>query len=423
MGAPQLSAAGGGDLARARALQNDIRPLVLGLRSQVADLQAGITAEQAAATERLRAGQRRLLAALVATVLLVVALIGLAVAAVSRWLLRPILALRRAADAVAGGAQDTPVPVVGPVELADLGRSMETMRTGLLRTQAERERLAEEAARERHERRLAQSQRLESLGQLVGGVAHDFNNLLGVILGYTGFVTEQLRVAAGADRQWHPVLADVQHIDEAAQRAVRLTHQLLAFGRREVTRPEVLNLNTVVGGLEPLLRRTLGEHIDLVVTLGPVLWPVKADPGQLEQVLVNLAVNARDAMPGGGKLSIHTDNSVVDDAYAADRPGLTPGRYARLRVSDTGSGMDRETLSRVFEPFFTTKPKGQGTGLGLATVYGIITQAGGYPQLYSEPGLGTAFTALLPPEPRQHRRPRAGARRSWSSRMRTPCGM
>jgi PAS domain S-box-containing protein len=273
-----------------------------------------------------------------------------------------------------------------------------------LAVQAERERLVAEAEQERYERRLAQSQRLESLGQLVGGVAHDFNNLLNIILGYAGFVAEQLSQAADpaagaapdADGRFQHMLADVQQVRGAAERAARLTHQLLTFGRRDVTKPEVVSLNDIVGGLEHMLRRTLGEHIRLTVDLDPGLWPIKADPGQLEQVLVNLAVNARDAMPSGGELSIDTANIPVDGTYAAVLPGLKPGRYARLRITDTGTGMDRETLARVFEPFFTTKPKGRGTGLGLATVYGIVTQAGGHPELHSEPGTGTTFSALLP---------------------------
>jgi CheY-like chemotaxis protein len=160
--------------------------------------------------------------------------------------------------------------------------------------------------------------------------------------------------------------------------------------------PEVLSLNEIIGGLEQLLRRTLGEHITLNVTPAGDLWPVKADAGQLEQVLVNLVVNARDAMPGGGKLTIDTANITVDEAYAQGRPGLAPGRYTRLRVSDTGTGIPPEVLARVFEPFFTTKPAGQGTGLGLATFYGIITGAGGHAQIYSEPGIGTTVTGLLP---------------------------
>ena len=260
-----------------------------------------------------------------------------------------------------------------------------------LAAQAERERLIAEAEQERFERRLAQSQRLESLGQLVGGVAHDFNNLLNIILGYSNFVTEALQEPPSSGT-WEATREDVEQIHDAAERASRLTHQLLAFGRREVIKPEVVSLNDVVTGLEQLLRRTLGEHIELATSLDPELWMVKADPGQLEQVLVNLAVNARDAMAGGGRLTIDTSNVDVDPAFANSRPGMAPGRYARLRVSDTGTGMAKETMRRVFEPFFTTKPKGQGTGLGLATVYGIVTQARGHPQLYSEVGLGTTFS-------------------------------
>ncbi len=265
-----------------------------------------------------------------------------------------------------------------------------------LAAQAERERLQTEAERVRFERRSEQSQRMESLGQLVGGVAHDFNNLLNVIGGYADFVAEQVTALAGDDERLEAVLADIEQVRGAAQRAARLTRQLLIFARRDVVHPEVLDLNEVIGGVEQLLRRTLGEHIDLIITPGSGLWPVKADAGQLDQVLVNLAVNARDAMPGGGRLTIDTGNVVVDDAYAASRPELKPGRYARLRVSDTGSGMTREVLARVFEPFYTTKPTAEGTGLGLATIYGIVTRAGGSAQIYSEPGLGTTVTALLP---------------------------
>jgi PAS domain S-box-containing protein len=265
-----------------------------------------------------------------------------------------------------------------------------------LAMQAERERLRAIAEQERVERRLAQSQRLESLGQLVGGVAHDFNNLLNVIQGYADFTAEQVQPLALADARLEPVLEDIEQVRVAAQQAVRLTRQLLTFARHEVTRPEVLDLNEAVKGAGQLLRRTLGEHIDLAIFAEPALWHVKADRGQLEQVLVNLAVNARDAMPGGGRLIIDTGNVEVDEAYAAGRPGLTPGRYARLRVSDTGTGMDRATAARVFEPFFSTKPKGRGTGLGLATVYGIVTQAGGSIEIYSEQGLGTTVGVLLP---------------------------
>jgi PAS domain S-box-containing protein len=268
--------------------------------------------------------------------------------------------------------------------------------TERLALHAERERARALAEREKAERQLQQSQRLESLGQLVGGVAHDFNNLLNVIQGYADFSAEQVQALAQADARLGPVLDDIEQVRVAAQQATLLTRQLLTFARHEVNRPEVLDLNEAVKGAGQLLYRTLGEHIDLSIAAGPALWRVKADRGQLEQVLVNLAVNARDAMPGGGSLTIDTGNIEVDAAYATGRPELQPGRYARLRVSDTGSGMDRATAERVFEPFFSTKPKGRGTGLGLATVYGIVTQAGGSIQIYSEKGLGTTVSVLLP---------------------------
>jgi two-component system, cell cycle sensor histidine kinase and response regulator CckA len=270
--------------------------------------------------------------------------------------------------------------------------------TDRIEAQAERERLKAQAERERLEGQLHQSQRLESLGQLAGGVAHDFNNLLGAILNYAAFIEEELTAAAVRDgpSRWQAARQDIEQIRRAGERATNLTHQLLAFGRRDIVQPQVLLLNDVVAGIEPMLRRTLGEHVELTTALAADLWPIFADPGQLEQVLVNLAVNARDAMPGGGSLTIDTANIDVDDDYAASRHGLKTGRHARLRVSDTGAGMPKDVLDRVFEPFFTTKPKGEGTGLGLATVYGIITQADGHAQLYSEPGIGTTFTALLP---------------------------
>jgi PAS domain S-box-containing protein len=265
-----------------------------------------------------------------------------------------------------------------------------------LSMEKERERLRAEAERERTDRRARQTQRLESLGQLVGGVAHDFNNLLNVIQGYADFTAEEIQPLAADDPRLAQVLYDIEQVQAAAQQAARLTRQLLTFARHEVTRPEVLDLDEAVQGAVELLRRTLGEHIELGINPDPELWPVKADRGQLEQVLLNLAVNARDAMPGGGRLTIDTGNVEVDETYASGRPGLNPGRYVRLRVSDSGVGMDRATLDRLFEPFFTTKPKGRGTGLGLATVYGIVTGAGGTIDVYSEPGLGTAFSVLLP---------------------------
>jgi PAS domain S-box-containing protein len=289
--------------------------------------------------------------------------------------------------------------------------------TERLRAAAEREQLRAAAERERLEAQLQQSQRLEALGQLAGGVAHDFNNLLAVILNYSAFVEEELQAAieAGEQQRWEPAYRDVGQIQRAAQRAIALTHQLLTFGRREVVRPRVLNLNDVVQDVQALLRRSIGEHVRLEVSADPDLWPVLADPGQIEQVLLNLAVNAKHAMPGGGTLSIETDNVTVDEAYAGRQPGLRPGQYARLRVGDTGTGMPPEVLAHAFEPFFTTKPKGEGTGLGLATVYGIVAQAGGNVHIYSEPGLGTTITALIPATeqaPAEVEQPAGGGRRT-----------
>jgi PAS domain S-box-containing protein len=262
----------------------------------------------------------------------------------------------------------------------------------------ERERLQAEAERERLQNQLHQAQRLESLGQLAGGIAHDFNNLLAVIVNYAAFIAEDLDVASAQDgtERWRGTREDVEQIRSAGGRAAHLTRQLLSFARREVVQPKVVDVNHVVGEIEQMLRRTLGEHVELQSVLAEDLGRVLIDPGQLEQILVNLAVNARDAMPDGGALRIDTANVDVDDEYAASRTELAPGLYVRLRVSDNGAGMDPETARRAFDPFFTTKPHGQGTGLGLATVYGIVQQAGGRPQIYSEPGVGTTISVLLP---------------------------
>ena len=260
----------------------------------------------------------------------------------------------------------------------------------------EREQLQAEAERERLQNQLHQAQRLESLGQLAGGIAHDFNNLLAVIINYAAFVAEDLDTATSSEDGREAMRDDIKQISLAAERAAHLTHQLLAFARREVIQPEVVDVNDVVTDIEQLLRRTLGEHVELNSSLAPDLDPVLIDPGQLEQILVNLAINSRDAMPDGGALRIDTSNFEIDDSYAGSRPELSPGPYVRLRVSDSGSGMSAETVERAFDPFFTSKPAGQGTGLGLATVYGIVQQAGGRAQIYSELGVGTTFTVLLP---------------------------
>jgi PAS domain S-box-containing protein len=267
--------------------------------------------------------------------------------------------------------------------------------TERLELRAERERLRRRADRDRLEAQLQQSQRLESLGQLAGGVAHDFNNLLAVISNYAEFVREEAAKPSG-QASLASIRDDVRQIKRAAERAAELTHQLLAFARRDVARPRPLNLNEVIADVKQLLTRTLGEHVALKTDLAPGLCPVLMDPGQMEQVLINLAVNARDAMPGGGTLAVTTAICDIDAEHDASRVGLAPGRYACMTISDTGIGMTAEVKARIFEPFFTTKPKGCGTGLGLATVYGIITRAAGHLEVSSEPGAGTTFTILLP---------------------------
>jgi signal transduction histidine kinase len=239
------------------------------------------------------------------------------------------------------------------------------------------------------EGRLRQAERLDSLGQLAGGIAHDFNNLLGVILNYVTFVESELE-----DRE--AALEDLEKIRDAADKAAKLTRQLLIFARRKVLQLEILNLNDLVLDVNHLLERVIGENIELVSHIEEGLWMVSADRGQMEQVLFNLTINARDAMASGGLVTIDTANIDVDESYAATHPGMKPGRYVRLRVSDTGSGMEESVLQHVFEPFYSTKPHGQGTGLGLPTVYGIIAQVGGEIQLYSEPGIGTTCRVLIP---------------------------
>ncbi|RZU54307.1 PAS domain S-box-containing protein [Krasilnikovia cinnamomea] len=267
--------------------------------------------------------------------------------------------------------------------------------TERLAAQTERERLVTQAERDAAERRLQHTRRLESLGQLAGGVAHDFNNILAVIANYTELVLDTLDAAELQPVDVAAARTDLGQISRAAERATRLTKQLLAFGRREITQPEILNLNHVIGDVEQMLRRTLGEHIHLITDLDRRLWTVCADASQMEQILLNLAVNARDAMPAGGTLSLDTANIELAADDVADAT-LTPGRYVRVRVSDTGAGMPPEVAERAFEPFYTTKPAGAGTGLGLATVYGIATAADGDVHLYSEPGIGTTVTVLLP---------------------------
>jgi two-component system cell cycle sensor histidine kinase/response regulator CckA len=241
---------------------------------------------------------------------------------------------------------------------------------------------------------LHRSQRLESLGQLAGGVAHDFNNLLTVIAGYVELGLMDLEQPSPSPGS---LKASLEEIRKAGRRAADLTRQLLAFGRKQVIDPRPLDLNAVLAEMEKMLRRVLGEDVSLQTNAGAELWPVKADAGQMEQVVMNLAINARDAMPEGGKLTLSLQNMDLDQATLSRyAPEAAPGPYVMLSVSDTGTGMDAETRSHIFEPFFTTKELGRGTGLGLATVYGIVQQNKGFILVYSEPGLGSTFKVWLP---------------------------
>jgi two-component system, cell cycle sensor histidine kinase and response regulator CckA len=237
-----------------------------------------------------------------------------------------------------------------------------------------------------NEEQLRQAQRMEAVGRLAGGVAHDFNNLMSAVIGFSQLVLGRLEDP-------HPLRRDIEQIMRAGERASMLTNQLLAFSRKQVLQPRVLDLNAVVVEVEKLLGRLIGANVELVSVLDPALGPIEADPGQLEQVIINLVVNARDAMPTGGKITIETANVALEANAGLD---LVPGRYVLLSVSDAGVGIDEETMRQIFEPFFTTKEEGKGTGLGLATVFGIVKQSGGDIGIASEVGRGTTFKIYLP---------------------------
>ena len=239
------------------------------------------------------------------------------------------------------------------------------------------------------EEQLRQSQKMEAIGRLAGGVAHDFNNLLSVVLSYSELLIADLK-------EGDPIRDDIEEIRRAGTRAASLTRQLLMFSRQQVIEPKVLDLNEVLSAMEKMLRRLVGEDVELTSVPGAALGRVRVDPGSIEQVIMNLAINARDAMPTGGKLSMETANVTLDEEYARGHLSAKPGSYVMFSMTDTGTGIEKAMLTRIFEPFFTTKEQGKGTGLGLSTVFGIVQQSGGNVWVYSEPGMGTTFKVYLP---------------------------
>lgn len=299
---------------------------------------------------------------------------------VSHTFTRPLSNLVAGVRALAGGDFEYPLQSTDGDEVGEVTSAFDRMRASIQKTQAEQRQL---------EDRLRQAHKMEAVGRLAGGVAHDFNNLLTVIRGNTDLLLDHKNV----DRSQSKYLDQIQ---KAADRAVSMTRQLLAFSRMQVLQPKVIDLNLVISEMSKMIPRLIGEHIEFGFLPEPQLSPVLADPGQMEQVILNLAVNARDAMPNGGRISVRTKNVAMDTVQAAKRPPMRPGDYVLLSVSDTGQGMDATTRAHIFEPFFTTKEVGKGTGLGLATVYGIVKQSGGFIWVESEKGKGAAFEIYLP---------------------------
>ncbi len=293
---------------------------------------------------------------------------------------RPLAHLLEGFRALERGDYAYPLYAQGGDEVAHATRAFDRMRNALRKNEAQKQELEDQ---------LRQSQKMEALGRLAGGVAHDFNNLLTVIKGHSELILDRMTPA-------DPVLLSSQQIRKAADRAATLTRQMLAFSRRQALQPKILNLNAVVDDIGKLLKRLIPEDIEVVFRADESLGRVKADASQLEQVLLNLTVNARDAMPGGGQLTIETHNVTVDAELGRTRPSVEPGDYVRLVVADTGTGMDAKTKAHIFEPFFTTKEPGKGTGLGLATVYGVVKQTGGFIWVDTEVGVGSRFEIYLP---------------------------